>query len=452
MRSREFLKISGRKPKNFHGSVNPPPSKSYFHRALFISSLCSGESKLLIGKHILSEDIEATIRVLTGLGIKILHGKEDVRVEPRNISFTRGPLYVGGSGTSARFAISFSALARKGKSTTITGDESLSRRPMLYLVEALSQLGVKCDSNNGKLPLVVEGGGIEGGECTIEGSVSSQFISSLLIACTRARNDCVIRVSNQSEMVSKPYIESTLAVLKHFGFVIESNSSYSVFKVKGNQIGQGRTFKVPPDMSSVASLVAAALASKGKLRVTRVSRLPQPDSAFLKIAKRFGAKILYTRDSLTVESSIIFRKDLQFDLADSPDLVPIVSGVAAALGLKIKITNVGHLRFKESDRLTVIAREFWKLGLATKQTTDSIIIFGGRTVTTAVRRKPIFLDPENDHRILMALSVAALSGRFGQVMIADPACVDKSYPEFVSDIQTLSHEPGLLKICHGEAE
>src|SRR5487761_59214 len=450
LKSSEFLRISGATPKNFHGSLLLPPSKSYLHRALFVASLCDGESKVYCGQDSLSDDVMATVRVLTHLGVNVEHDKEVIRVKPDTLSASSRPIFVGGSGTSARFAISFAALAKKG-STVITGDDSLSKRPMQPLLDALSSLGVKCHSKDGKLPVTVEGGGIRGGKCLIDGSVSSQFISSLLIACTRAERDCTIEVASSSKLVSEPYIEATLAVLKHFGFSIHGNASNTKFRVKGNQRVRAKSFRVPGDMSSAASLIAVAIAARGRLRLDGVDmKLPQSDAAFLDIARKFGANITQSKGSLVIESEnkSLEVGTLKLDMKRSPDLVPIVAGLATATAAnQVKITNVGHLRFKESDRLGMISRELCKLGVRTNETKTSITIFASRLAKNpASRRKTILLDPESDHRIMMALTVAGLSGRFGEVLISDPSCVSKSYPNFVSDVQRLLHQEDLLKI------
>ncbi len=456
MNKTEFLRISGERPKNFYGSLHLPPSKSYLHRALFVASLCKGESKLYRCESEFSDDIAATIRVLTLLGMKVENDEKQeggtIQVKSGTISSSREPLFVGGSGTTARFAISFAALAKDGGRSIITGDNSLSKRPMQPMLDALGQLGVECYSqhSDGCLPVAVEGKGIKGGNCIVDGSISSQFISSLLIACTKAENDTTIRVAMPSKLVSEPYIEATFAVLKHFGFAVSADAAKWRFRVKGNQKAKANSFKIPGDMSSAASLIAATLACKGKLHLLGVDiRLPQPDATFLDISRKFGANISRSQGSVLVEpkKKEVSLGPLVFNMKRCPDLVPIVSGLAAAIGTKVKITNVAHLRFKESDRLSTISRELRKLGVRTKETKDSITIFAASLAKNAIlRRKPILLDPENDHRILMALTVASLSGRFGEVLISDPSCVNKSYPEFVLDLQRLLHQRGLIEI------
>ncbi len=188
---------------------------------------------------------------------------------------------------------------------------------MKPLLDALSQLGVECRSRNGYLPITVQAGGIQGGECEIDGSISSQFISSLLIACTEARENTVIKIKNPSRTVSEPYIDATIRVLRSFGFKIHVSYAgerrYREFRIPANQVGKRREFSVPGDMSSAAVIIGATLCASGKVELRGVDlTLPQSDSVMMDVAKRFGAGIERRRknNSLVVASEkTIFDKD-----------------------------------------------------------------------------------------------------------------------------------------------
>ena len=229
----KVLRILGR-PKTFSGKIRLPPSKSYLHRALFVSALTQGSSSIVNCGNSLNEDTLATIECLRKLGrsVKLAsknHGTMSIVSEkPRGESIL---LNAHASGTTARFLIPFSALTPEGVAVKIVGDKSLRKRPMEAVFGSLAQLGVNCRSVNadGKLPVVVEGGGIRGGQCDIDGSVSSQFISSLLISCVRARNDTTIRIMNPKKLVSKPYILATLKVLSWFGFEVQVHGASGTF-------------------------------------------------------------------------------------------------------------------------------------------------------------------------------------------------------------------------------
>lgn len=444
-----YLAIEGR-PKQFAGELRLPPSKSYMHRALFISSLASGPSEITGCGTELSDDVQATIDVLRALGTKVTHSSKDngvLTVVPGSTKQRLVPIFARASGTTARFAIAYAALAKTR--VRISGDESLSRRPMESIFESLAELGVRCTYENevGKLPITIEGKGIKGGECTIDGSISSQFTSSLLIACTRAENDCFIRIKDPSKLVSRPYIDATLATLSHFGLEVEplmAQSGYAGFNIRGNQVARPGRFAAPGDMSTAAAILGATLAAGGRVELLGVnSTFPQSDSAIILIATQFGAAIHEGNPSLEIRSNKVRPKSFDFDLNESPDIVPVVAGLAAALGHKVKISNVGHLRFKESDRLSVLSRELRKLGIKTRETKSTLSVLGRSKI---LKRKPIVIDPAKDHRMLMALAIAGLSGRYGKILIRDPDCVRKSYPSFVSDMQMLCGEKKTVKI------
>ncbi|MDG6922266.1 MAG: 3-phosphoshikimate 1-carboxyvinyltransferase [Nitrososphaerota archaeon] len=443
--------IAGR-PKRFRGKLRLPPSKSYLHRALFIASLGSGSSEITNCGTTFSEDILATMDVLRAFGTKIERASRAngaLKVTPGTTKRPSIRIFARASGTTARFAIAYAALS-KGK-VILSGDETLSRRPMQSIFESLAELGVRCSYENevGKLPVLINGGGIKGGDCSVDGSISSQFISSLLISCTRARSDCLIRIKDPTKLVSKPYIDATLAVLSHFGLVVEplmSEASYAGFRIIGNQVAKPSKLAIPGDMSSAAAIIGTTLAADGSSDLQGINEsFPQSDAAFIPIAERFGALIQERQSHLSVKSKRTKSRDLEFDLKESPDIVPVVAGLAAALGRRVKISNVGHLRFKESDRLSVLSRELRKLGVKTRETQTTLAILDSNNDSRGTQWD-IVIDPAKDHRMLMALTIAGLSGRYGKILIRDPDCVRKSYPTFVRDMQKMCGEKETIKI------
>lgn len=443
------LRISG-PPKSFHGRISLPPSKSYVHRALFVASLAKKPSILTNCGSKLADDILASVGTLRAFGCKVRSNKEQngsLEVVPGQTRKSKITIYAKGSGTTARFAIAYAALAREGSVVEISGDASLSMRPMQIISESLEQLGVECSytGKRGKLPIAIKGGGIPGGDCSIDGSISSQFISSLLISCTKAKKDCVIRIENPGSVVSKPYIDSTIAVLSYFGLKVEALPNSAGYKVKGNQTAQDRIFQVPGDMSAGATMICATLAASGNSDLIGVNpKFHQPDESVIRIARKLGADLEEIGKTIRVRRTAWLSRTLDLDLNRSPDLVPAVAGLAAARGLDIKISNIGHLRYKESDRISVIARGLRKLGIRIAEKKDSLRI--DASGVSKPFRKPILMDSERDHRMLMAFAIAGLSGRYGEVLVSDPDCVSKSYPDFVKDLQGLCHEKKTLRI------
>ena len=200
-------------------------------------------------------------------------------------------------------------------------------------------------------------------------------------------------------------------------------------------------------MSSAAAIVGATVCASGKVKLNGVNlKLPQADSVMIDIARRFGVRIKRNEGGLLVDARQLTSNGsnpqkmmMEFDLGSAPDVVPAVLGMVSGLNRAVRISNVGHLRFKESDRLGTLARGFKLLGTGVIEGNDSIEVTAG---TLKGRRKPIVLDPQNDHRMLMAFTIAGLSGRFGPFSILNPECVKKSYPDFISDLQRLCGREG----------
>jgi 3-phosphoshikimate 1-carboxyvinyltransferase len=451
---RKFLLVNGA-PASFTGKVELPPSKSYLHRALFIAALCKGPSHISECSQPLSDDVSATVNALRTFGCKIepvLGSNKSIAVYPHWKLTKKFSVFCGGSGTTARLVTAFAALAPKGSLTRITGNESLSKRPMQAVLTALNSLGVSCESEkkNGSLPVSVSGGGIPGGRCEIDGSISSQFVSALLISTTKADRTCSIKIRNPSRLVSRPYISATIKVLEHYGFHTRVLSSerfqYTGFITKGQQVANGKPFRVPGDMSAAGALIGATISAKGEVELKGIDlKLPQSDSVFLSFANNFGGRIRRAKGSLLVSVKSPPTGSFKLNLQDSPDLVPAIAGSAAGAGVNANIFNVGHLKFKESDRLHTLERELGKLGIRSSSTSSTLSVFGAQVRRTS-SRKPILLDSKDDHRMLMAFTIAALSGRFGPVTITNPDCVAKSYPGFVKDIQQLCGERSTVKI------
>jgi len=205
---------------------------------------------------------------------------------------------------------------------------------------------------------------------------------------------------------------------------------------------------VPGDMSGAAALIGATIAAGGTISISNADfkNFPQSDSEIIPIARRFGAKIRSRESTLSIKcSNKSLSECLTLDLKDTPDIVPIIAGLAAATGSRVHLSNIGHLRFKESDRIGVLSRELSKIGVSTRETHSTLSIMNSNNDLSS---KVVKIDPENDHRMLMALTIAGLSGRFGVLLIQDPDCVRKSYPSFVNDIQKLCHEKSTVRIVN----
>jgi 3-phosphoshikimate 1-carboxyvinyltransferase len=401
------------------GIISCPPNKSYTHRAIFLASLVNGKS--LVKNVLRSRDTNATIEICKSFGAQIQEAGNNLKVKGI-AEFENSDLIVdaSNSGTTIRIASAISAL-RDGK-TILTGDESLKKRPMKPLLEALDTLGAKCSSNDGKPPLTIIGK-MKGGETSIAGNVSSQFISALFIAAPLTENGATINIS--SELVSKPYLDATIATMKKFDVEVQTIKPYKKYKIEPQQYKHA-TITVPSDFSSVALLLSAAVLVGHNLTVkVSIGDLAQGDEAIIDILGKLGVDISMNNNAIKVKAP---EKLLggKFDLSNTPDLLPPLAILALKSGFPIELYNVKHARFKETDRIAILARELKKLGIEVREKEDGLILGPPKQLKSA------FLDSEDDHRLFMAFCIAAMY--VGGCTVSDPESVDVSYPSFISDM------------------
>jgi 3-phosphoshikimate 1-carboxyvinyltransferase len=418
------MDVTVRNTKNLDGTINAPTSKAYTHRMLIAASLSNGTSK--ISNPLVSDDTKATLDAIKALGTKteikdnfwIVHGKETVKTPDRAIDCKE-------SGSTLRFMIPVAALA-SGPSTFLFG-ASFERRPVAPLLKSLKQLGVKSSIQSDHSSVIVCGGGIKGGKTSIKGDVSSQFISGLLFACPKARDDTDIVLATALE--SKGYVEMTLEVLVKHGFEGAVNPDLSGLWIPGNQTFVPCNHTVPGDFSSAAFLLVAAAVTSSHIIVDNlVFQTAQGDRAILDILQKMGASVKIGDTSVEVKGSKLVGIDI--DAKDIPDLVPVCAVLACYAEGQSTIFNAKRLRLKESDRLESITVELRKMGADIRATEDSLTITGGRKLRGAT------IDPHNDHRIAMSCAVAALGAK-GETKIQDIECINKSYPQFFSDLRVL---------------
>ncbi|MEM3267129.1 MAG: 3-phosphoshikimate 1-carboxyvinyltransferase [Conexivisphaerales archaeon] len=406
-----------------NGIVSLPPSKSYTHRALVMASLADGESK--IENPLLSGDTKATINACIAMGAQIRPVEHDMLVKGCSPKCANDIVNVENSGTTLRFMTSIYSLPPEGY-TVLTGDASLRQRPMQPLLDALQQLGVWAVSSrgNGSAPIIVKGGGIRGGLARIRGDISSQYISSLLISTPLAQKDTELLVSDAA---SKPYIDATMHMLNYFGIKVE-REEYTKFRVEAGQRFKSNNLRIPADFSSASFIASAVAIAGGRVELIGANtRMPQADSAILNILEKMGCRIITQGASVIVESDGKILNGGSFDLRDSPDLLPVLSVLALKCDREVSIYGVAHARYKETDRISVMAQEISKLGVKVKERSDGLDILPAKEL-----RKEI-LYSHADHRVFMALCLASMMVDGGcEVEGAETA--DISYPNFLRDI------------------
>ncbi|MEM2537580.1 MAG: 3-phosphoshikimate 1-carboxyvinyltransferase [Candidatus Bathyarchaeia archaeon] len=411
--------------KALRGEVEAPPSKSYTHRMLVAALLSDG--KTVIEKPLVSDDTLATLEAIKAFGAVVEQkgGFWEIDGQPP-LKMPEKPVNCRESGTTLRFMMPVAALAQ-GKTTFIMGS-SLSNRPIKPLLQSLGVLGVKTEHHPPMV--VVYGGGIDGGKTTLRGDVSSQFVSGLLFACPRAKNDTEIDIAKKVE--SKGYIDMTVEVLHKHAVEVEISKDYSHIKIPSGQEYKPFKHKVPGDFSSAAYLLAAAAITSSKIRVYNLDYTSrQGDKAILETLRQAGVNVHVGENFVEVYGTV--SNAIKVDASDIPDLVPACTAIACYATGKSEIRNAGRLRYKESDRLAALYTEFRKMGADINVEGDSLIMRGPCKLRGAV------IDPHNDHRIAMACAIAAF-GAEGNSTIMNAECVGKSYPTFFKDLSLLGAE------------
>ncbi len=415
---------------NINGSIRCPSSKSYTHRAIAIASLAPSRRSSTITNALLARDTLATLFSCQAFGAEIVHNESSVEVKgKREFEPPENVINAENSGTTIRIVTAMSGLVRSG-SVVLTGDESLRRRPMQPILDALGQLGVDAYSTrgNGTPPLVVKGGGIKGGNAVVDGGVSSQFISGLLIAGIYSDSDVHLRI--KGNLVSRPYVGATIATMKHFGVNVNHSPDMLQYDI-GNSEYKASQFDIPSDFSTAALVLAAGVLVGGKLRVKGLNfKLPQGDSQIIDIMAKMGCII---RDDKAKGEVVVERTEAlaggSFNLADTPDLLPVVSILALKAKTPVTITGVAHARVKETDRVANIASELVKFGARILEFND------GLKITAPKALKNANLEAYNDHRLFMAFAIASMMTE--KSVVAGAESVDVSYPNFIPDLKGL---------------
>jgi 3-phosphoshikimate 1-carboxyvinyltransferase len=401
--------------------VRVPGSKSYTHRVLIAAALAAGES--VIDGALFSRDTQLTAAALQSFGAQIEADPEARRFRVQgtggNLESCREPIYLENSGTSMRLLAAVAALG-KGE-YQLDGSPRMRERPMAELLAALQQLGVPARSlaGNGCPPIVVAGGRLAGGEVKIDCSISSQYLSALLLTAPLTPQGMHIRVSEGP--VSRPYIELTLNVMRSFNVSAE-HTDYKEFSVSGKQSYRAGEKIVEPDCSQAGYFWAAAAITGTGIEVLNIrSDSSQGDLQFVRVLEQMGCTVDFATDGVAVRGPGDGLRSVEVDMGNMPDLVPTLAVVAAFAEGTTHITNVAHLRAKESDRLAAVAAELEKIGIVSECGPDWITITGGQPHGAVI-------ETYDDHRIAMSFSLVGL--RVPGICIENEGCVSKSFPDY----------------------
>lgn len=404
-------------PSAIKGTIKAPASKSMTQRAIAAALLADGES--MIHNPSYCDDSLAAMSIAVGLGARVEPLVNELKIIG-SATLKESKLNCGESGLAIRMFSPIVALYPA--EITLVGANSLKKRPMIMIEEALNQLGVKCKSSAGFLPLTIQGP-IVGGRCEIDGSVSSQLLTGLLMALPLASKNSEIKVNN---LKSKPYIDMTIQLLNSFGITIE-NSNYNLFKISGNQKYTPNTYIVEGDWSGGAFLLVAG-AINGQLIIKGLRRdSKQSDMSILNALEMADAHLIIGDDQIEISKSEL--KAFEFNATQSPDLFPPLVALASYCKGISTIKGVSRLIYKESNRAETLKEEFGKMKINIEINDDMMFVTGGQPQSARV-------ESHEDHRIAMAVAVASL-GATGRVSIRDSQCVAKSYPGFFDDLKNL---------------
>jgi len=413
------------------GEVNLPGSKSLSNRALLIAALAEGTTT--ITNLLESDDTRHMLNALQKLGVQ--YTLSDDRTECTIIG-NGGPfdssepveLFLGNAGTAMRPLTAALTLGRG--EYLLTGEPRMKERPIRHLVDALRQSGATIDylENEGYPPLKIHANGLQGGAVEIDGSISSQFLTALLMAAPMAKEDMTITIVG--ELVSKPYIDITLDIMQRFGVEVV-NEGYQRFIVKAGQRYKALDhFMVEGDASSASYFLAAAAIKGGRVKVTGIGKNSvQGDVKFAEVLEKMGANVEWAEDYIAVSRGALHAIDMDFN--HIPDAAMTIATTALFAKGTTTLRNIYNWRVKETDRLHAMATELRKVGAEVEEGEDYL------KITPPTKLNHAAIDTYDDHRMAMCFSLLALDPV--SVTINDPECTAKTFPNYFEVLQAVSH-------------
>jgi len=399
------------------GKIKAPPSKSMMQRAIAAALLAEG--KTVLHNPSFCDDSLSALNVAACLGAGIKKDKDTVLIKG-GLNPICSELNCGESGLCIRMFSPIAALSTK--ELILTGKGSLKSRLISMIEKPLRDLGASCETNSGLLPIKVKGPS-KGGKTTIDGSVSSQFLTGLLIALPHCDNDSEIIVSH---LKSKPYIDMTIQVLENFGVAI-TNHNYERFLIKGKQKYRSFDYVIEGDWSGAAFLLVAA-AIGGEVEINMINlKSKQADRKILDALKCAGAEVIASNKTVVVKKKKL--NAFKFDATECPDLFPPLVALSSQCKGLTSIKGVERIRYKESDRAMALQKEFASIGIEININDDIMVVRGGK-----IRGGYVY--SHNDHRIAMAAAIAGTAA-LNKVEIDGVECVSKSYPSFFKDLKSI---------------
>ena len=418
-------------PNPLNSCVRVPGSKSLTNRTLLIAALAEGITT--INNALFSEDSIFFANALQALGFNITLFPENTRMTIMglggNIPSKQADLFIGNAGTAARF---LSALLTIGNGVySVDGDTRMRERPIGDLVEALNQLGARVDALNNQPsticpPIKIIASGLPGGKTKIAGNISSQYLSALLMIAPYAKAPVEIEIT--TELFSKPYVDMTLMVMSDFGIKVDRDS-YKRFLVNPARYTPVPTYPIESDASAAAYFFAASAICGGTIRVENINRSSmQGDIRFLDVLVKMGCVVTQSENSieLTGPTELI---GLEIDMGNIPDTAQTLAAVAPFATTPTRIRGIASARYKETDRISATCTELQKIGVQVDEHDD------GMTIYPCKEFRPANVQTYNDHRMAMAFTLIGL--RAPGIVIENPGCVSKTFPNFFDVLETI---------------
>ena len=409
-----------------NASVRMPGSKSLTNRALMMSALANGTTRLTDA--LFSDDSHYFVKALQKLGfdIQLDEANHEMTVKGLGgkIPATKAELFIGNSGTTARFLSAFLTLGNG--EYILDGEPRMRERPIGDLIHALNQLGVELEATNNCPPVEIFAEGLPGGKTKIAGNISSQFLSALLMVSPYAKSPIEIELT--TELNSKPYVDMTIAIMRDFGVEIE-RQRYECFTIQPASYLPLTTYQIESDASAASYFFAAPAICGGTVRVENISRKSlQGDINFLDVLSQMGCTVTETDNCLLVTGTTDLRGS-DVDMRDIPDTAQTLAAIAPFAASPTRIRGIASARLKETDRVHATCTELTRLGVRVEEHAD------GMTIHPVEKTRPAVIQTYDDHR--MAMSFALIGLRVPGITIENPSCVSKTFPNFFEVLNTL---------------
>ena len=410
------------------GTVRVPGSKSITNRALLLAALASGTSRL--EGALFSDDTRYMSAALNELGVPVRadEAAQTYEIDGRGGQFptSEAELFLGNAGTATRFLTA--ALCLGEGNYVITGVPRMSARPLGDLLGALRSMGAQISAQNEAVPLEISARGLQGGVAALRGDASSQFLSALLLIAPKTRNGMEILIDGP--LFSQPYVTMTLEMLRQWG-ADSTNHNFEKFTVPGAQNFNAQTYVIEPDASSASYFFAAAALTGGRVRVKNLGKNAlQGDVHFVDVLQQMGCNVRKGNKYVEVRGphdGVL--RGVTVDMNAISDCVMTLAAIAPFAATPTQITNIGHIRGKETDRISALVKELDRLGVKTDEAPDGLTIYPAKAL------KPAQIRTYDDHRMAMSFAITALKSP--GIEIRDPGCVAKTFPNFWETLDKL---------------